>query len=132
MKLIEAFVCDFDCRRLADGTCALCYKHGCADHLPQAASVGLRFGGRWLPMPEMAADGSFSLGSGEVNDKKIDYVAAVESALCVACAKTIGTVVKTFTNTPLKIAIDAVLDEIRAKLAEHALKTPEGFPPAAP
>lgn len=141
MAHVLTYVCDFyvdgvsladplqPCRTLADGTCSLCDKHGCSRHLEKSVCIGLSVDNVLPPLPERVVDGSFEMGVGS-SVQVHRFMAAVEGSLCHGCFTGVTRDLRTFTVTPLKTALKAVLFEMRARLAEHALTTApvEGAP----
>jgi hypothetical protein len=89
----EAVVCDFSCRTLADTTCALCNKDGCAKHLPMVLSL------------------DFGVGGNTPNRRAL--------AICESCIMRFRKL-PTF-DAELTAALKVLLAEVKARLAEQAL-----------
>lgn len=133
MAHILTYVCDFadcgpqlsdkprPCRTLADGACALCNKHGCARHLSYSVVIGIRIGPSILEIPPLGEDVAYAFGS---ITEPVEFVGAVENFVCSLCKSNASKVCTGgYPTKPLAQAAEAELDHIRAKIAEHALKT---------
>ena len=97
----EAVVCDFSCRTLADTTCALCNKDGCAKHLPMVLSL------------------DFGVGGNTPNSVNLNKREARALAICESCVMRFRKL-PTF-DAELTAALKVLLAEVKARLAEQAL-----------
>lgn len=147
MSYTKTYVCDFRqgvprCRMLADGACALCGKHGCFSHLPNAARVVFELGDGVLPLPDLPlantdpVDDTLPLIStfGDWNKfteetRRKAYLSAeareyVERRICAECFKELhGSYYRTAGGTEvIQNAMIAFLQALRAGMAAHAVR----------